>query len=183
MELQGWDKLYQEIAEKIKTEIPGINWVDLWHNQVGFFVEEHPFPSPAVFLAFRILSVEDTAEKVQQLKIQVDQYFFYETFLDTFHNSYNQDDALDYLTTLTDLHKLFHGSSGVNYSEMQRVGLSAVDTGSAHNLYLQSFTCLVIDATALPNFTEVSPGDIDYAKGQEVEVPEEPLFKIPLTNS
>lgn len=183
MELKGWDKLYQELAEKVNENIEAINWIDLWHNQVGFLVEEHPFPTPALFFAFRILSVEDTGEKVQTLNLQIDMFYFYETFLDTFAGAYNEADALNYLDNLTALHKLFHGSSGENYSEMRRTGLAAVDTGSSGNLYRQTFTCTAIDASALKEYNTVVPGEIDYKKGETLEAPEEPFFKIPLTGN
>jgi hypothetical protein len=180
MELQSWGKLYQELALKVKENILNINWIDLWHNQVGFLVEEHPFPAPALFFGFRILSVEDLSEKAQRLELQIDMYFFYETFLDTFQGAYNEDDALDYLETLTDIYKLFHASSGINYSEMRRTGLSAVDTGSAGNLYKQTFTCTTVDATALNSFDVVVPGDLAYTVGNAPDVIEEPYFRIPL---
>ena len=167
MELQGWDKLYQEIAEKLTTEITAINWIDLWHNQVGFLVEEHPFPTPAVFLGFRILNTEDQSEKVQNLNLQIDVYYFYETFLDTYQGAYNQADALAYLETITDIYKILHASSGTNYSEMRRTGFSAVDTGSSGNLYVQSFACSTVDASALVDYELVTPGEIDLEKGEK----------------
>lgn len=177
MNLKGWDKLYKELALKINENIESIKWVDLWHNQVGFLVEEHPFPVPAVFFAFRILKVEDQSEKAQQIDLQIDVYYFYETFLDTYQGAFNQDDALDYLNNLSEIHRLFHGSSGDNYSEMRRTGLAAVDTGSSGNLYRQTFTCVTVDDAALNVFDVVSPGEIDYDQG----VNEEPPFQLPST--
>jgi hypothetical protein len=182
MELQSWGKLYKELALKVNENISSINWVDLWHNQVGFLVEEHPFPAPALFFSFRILSVEDLSEKAQRLEVQIDMYYFYETFLDTFQGAYNEDEALDYLDNLTALYKLFHASSGDNYSEMRRTGLTTVDTGSAGNLYKQTFTCSTVDATALNSFDVVVPGDVAYNEGKAPEVSETPHFRIPLSS-
>jgi hypothetical protein len=181
MELQSWGKLYQELALKVKENIESINWIDLWHNQVGFLVEEHPFPAPALFFSFRILSVEDLSEKAQRLDVQIDMYYFYETFLDTYMGAYNEDDALDYLNNLTAIYKLFHATSGDNYSEMRRTGLTTVDTGSAGNLYKQTFTCSTVDATALNSFDVVVPGELSYTEGKAPEVVEDALFRIPLT--
>lgn len=183
MKLQGWDKLYQELALKIKENINSINWIDLWHNQVGFLVEEHPFPTPALFMAFRILSVEDAGEKVQKVVLQIDMYYFYETFLDTYQGAYNEDDALDYLDNLTAIHKLFHGTSGENFSEMRRTGLAAVDTGSSGNLYKQTFNCATIDASALKEFNTIVPGELEYKEGEKVETQTEPHYQIPLTGN
>lgn len=179
MELQGWDKLYKEIAEKLTTGIPTTKWLDLWHNQVGFLVEEHPFPVPAIFLAFRILTTEDLSGKTQKTDVQVDVYYFYETFLDTFEGAYNQQDALDYLKTNTDIHKILHGSSGENYAEMRRVAFAPVDTGSSGNLYRQSFVCNVVDASAAKTYNEASPGDVNYTEGIAPVVPKEQTYQIP----
>lgn len=179
MELQGWHKLYQEIAKKITDNLTEINWVDLWHNQVGFLVEEHPFPTPAVFLNFRILNTEDLSEKVQKANVQVDVYYFYETFADTYQGAYNEADALTYLETLSDIHALFHASSSTHYSEMRRTSLNSVDTGSSGNLYLQTFTCNVIDISAEIKYNEVSPGELKIERGAKPNTNEAPSYFIP----
>jgi hypothetical protein len=183
MELKGWDKLYTEIAEKLTSNIEDIKWLDLWKNQISFLEEEHPFPTPAVFLSFRILNTQDISEKVQNLEVQVDVYLFYETFLDTYQGAYNQDDALQYLEIITNVFKQLHASTGENYSEMRRTGFNAVDTGSAGNLYLQNFTCNITDVSAVKEFDNIIPGEIDFEEGKEEEVPTEPVFKIPLTGN
>lgn len=180
MELQSWGALYQELAVKLTTGIITVNWLDLWHNQVGFLIEEHPFPTPAIFLAFRILNTEDLSEKTQKADVQVDVYYFYETFLDTFQGAYNESDALDYLNTVTDIHKLLHGSSGANYAEMRRVAFAPVDTGSAGNLYRQSFVCNIVDATAAVNYGEAAPGDLNYLEGQAPATVPEQNYQVPL---
>lgn len=179
MALQSWGDLYQELAKKIQENIPAINWVDLWHNQVGFLVDQHPFPTPAVFIAFRILNIEDYSENAQKVTLQIDFYYFYETFLDTYSGAYNQADALNYLEELTAIYKVFHGSYGVNYSEMRRTGLNSVDTGSAGNLYKQTFTCITLDASAMNTFNNVIPGDVIISEGSDVKTPKEKLFVIP----
>ena len=179
MELQSWGALYKEIMSLLTTNIPVIAWGDLWHNQVGFLIEEHPFPTPAVFLAFRLIDPEDLGEKTQKADVQVDVYYFYETFLDTYQGAYNEDDALDYLDTNTEIHKFLHGSSGDNYAEMRRVAFAPVDTGSAGNLYRQSFVCNIVDATAAKIYGEASPGDINYTEGQDASAAPEQEYLIP----
>ena len=180
MELKGWDELYIELAQKITDNITLVKWLDLWHNQVGFLAEEHSFPTPAVFLAFRILTTEDQSEHVQNADIQVDVYFFYETFLDTYTGAFNQTDATDYLKTVTELHKILHGTSGENYSEMRRTGFAPVDTGSAGNLYRQTFVCNVVDASAQIQHTEVSPGELTITKGTAPEAEQVEGYHVPL---
>jgi len=169
----GWENLYTELAEKVNNNINQIEWLDLWHNQVGFLVEEHPFPTPAVFFSFRMTSAENLGNKAQDANVQIDMYYFYETFLDTNDGAFNQESALDFLKVTTDLHKLFHGTTGVNYSEMTRVGFAPVDTGSAGNLYKISFSCKVIDETAVKQYDHVVPGDLTITEGEN-PTPNEP---------
>jgi hypothetical protein len=60
---------------------------------------------------------------------------------------------------------------------MRRIGLAAVDTGSAGNLYRQSFTCTTVDATALKRFDVVVPGEINQTEGEAPTVAPEQGFQ------
>lgn len=158
--MSTWKDLYTEIAEKITQHAPEVQWVDLWHNQVSFMAEEHPFPTPSVFLDFRILNTTGMGGHHQHLEVQVGMYLFCETFLDTFKDAYNQEDALAYLTLLTQLQECFHGSNGNHYSEMTRTGLQPIDTGTAGNLYLITFSCGVVDTAAAVVEDVATPQDV-----------------------
>jgi hypothetical protein len=176
---KGWEFLYEELSQLVTDNLPEVAWIDLWHNQVGFLVEEHPFTTPALFIAFRMLSAEDLGELAQDANIQIDFYWFYETFLDTYAGAVNKTDALDYLKTLTSLHKLFHGKTGEHFSEMRRVAFAPVDTGSAGNLYRISFSAKIIDGTATKVYDGVSPGDVEITEGSAPAVAPGTEFMIP----
>lgn len=183
MASQVWTAAYTEIAQRITDNLPKVLWVDLWHNQVGFMDEQHPFTTPAVFLAFRSLGdPTDLGELVQQVNFQVDMYYFYETFLDTYQEAYNQSDALQYLDTMSDLYALFHGFSGNAFSEMRRVAFRPVDTGSAGNLYLQSFTGTLHDEVAKRLFDLGKTKEaVDVVEGEAPEKATENDFIIPIS--
>ncbi len=116
-----------------------------------------------------MLSADNLGEKVQDANVQIDLYYFYETFADTHQGAYNKESALEFLQTTTELHKLFHGTTGINYSEMARVAFAPVDTGSAGNLYRISFSCKVIDETAVKEYVNVVPGSIELSEGSRPE--------------
>lgn len=145
--MENWKDLYQELSKALHKECK-VKWIDLWHNQVNFLEEEHPFPSPAIFLSFRIVNTQDLGDLNQKAQVQIDVYYFYETFADTNHGAINQNDALEFLDGITKIHQCLHGSEGQNYSSMRRVGFAPVDTGSAQNLYVQNFTCELVDTSA-----------------------------------
>lgn len=170
MAQQVWKEAYIEIAQRITDNLAKVKWIDLWHNQVGFLDQGHPFPTPAVFLAFRSLGdPQDLGELVQQVNFQVDVYWFYETFLDTYQGAYNQDDALVYLDTISDMYSLLHGYSGASFSNLRRTAFRPVDTGSAGNLYLQSFTGLLHDEVAKRIFDLGKTKGIIIEKGAKPE--------------
>lgn len=162
--MQFWYDIYKEMAEKITAEMPNIEWVDLWHNQVGFLAEEHPFPAPAVFIEFRGQDDTDLGEAGQQVNLQVEFYLFYESLLDTNRGSYNDDDAVAFLEDLTRLNQLFHASVGNSWDGMRRLGFNRVDTGSAQNLYQVSFTCTTGDLSAIKQFDEATPNEVDVER-------------------
>lgn len=159
--MQYWTDLYLELANKIKDNLQQIAWVDLWHEQVNYLTEELPFPTPAVFISFLLLNADDKGMKGQLCNTQIDLYLFYETFSDSYLGSVNQDSATDFLNQLTELHKLFHATSGTNYFEMRRVGMNREEGGDAGNLYKISFQCVVDDMSAVPNISEELVDEID----------------------
>lgn len=163
--MQNWKELYKEISAMLRQNIQDVKWIDLWHNQVNFLTEEHPFPSPAVFLQFRTLNVADSGLKVQNLKIQIDAFLFYETFADTYDEYWNQDEALGFLDILSKIHATFHGTDGESYSSMRRIGFSPVDTGGAGNTYQISFECVLTDYSAMRDLTDVEIDEIGIIQG------------------
>ena len=158
--MENWQDLYVELAERIVEKMPEIQWVDLWHNQVGFLAEEHPFGTPAVFIGLRSSQTNDIGELVQVVDLQVDFYLYYETFLDTFQGAYNQEGALAFTKSLDALFGNFHGTSGKNYSSMRRVAFAPVDTGTAGNLYQVTFECKLSDNSAVELLSITKPQNL-----------------------
>lgn len=179
--MQNWKDLYTELSSLLTGKIKTLKWVDLWHNQVGFMESEHPFSTPAAFLSFRTLSVADIGLKVQDLRLQVDVYLFYETLADTYKGSFNQNAALGFLDLLSLIFAALHGTAGQHYSSMRRLSFSPIDTGGGGNLYLQSFACLLRDEAAVQQMVGGKVTGLEVIKQESpTPVDQEPLFKIPL---
>ena len=152
------EELYLEQQQIITDSLPEIKHVDLWHEQISFLEEEHPFQAPAVFFAYGSNSMEDAGNKIQKVNLQVDVYYYFETFADTARNAKRQSVALDYLKTISKINACFHGISGTYFKEMRRVGFQPVQTGTANLLYVQRYECYLIDEAAkvLSNLVEVN---------------------------
>ncbi len=162
--MEYWSDLYLEIADKISTNRPAIQWIDMWHEQINYLSTEHPFPTPACFIAFNMLSADDHGLKAQNCDTQIDIYFYYECFEDTYAGSYNQESVIAFLRELTELHKLFHGTSGTHYSEMRRIAMKDEASGDAGNLYRISFACNVYDDSAVKQYNEQEVNDINIIR-------------------
>ena len=158
--MQSFKELYKELADKLSA-IPSVEWVDMWNSQVYNLDNEHPFPAPAIFLAFRANNMNDLGDKVQKVTMQVDVFLFYETFLDTYRGAYNQDKALAFLDTIDEINKVLHGSGGEQYSSMRRASYSPLDTGGAGNLYSITYNCELMDYSATPIWQEGNFKDVE----------------------
>ncbi len=176
--MQNLEQLYLEHEKIITDNLPEIKHVDLWAEQVSFLAEEHPFKSPAVFFSYRSNAMEDISLKEQRVHLQVDVYYFFETFADTARGSKKQTKALDFLKLLSKINSFFHGTSGVNFEEMRRIGFTPVETGTANLLYLQRYECILLDQGAMVESEHVLVNDVDVIDAKIVPVDQDSTVDV-----
>lgn len=153
----------QDLYERMAA-LPAIEYVDLWHDQVDYLSEEHPFPTPAVFFGFTTLNVADNGELMQTTDLQVDIYVFWETFADTYNDAVMKEEALMYLDLLLMVGLMFHGRSGEHFHQMRRSGTYRQESGGSGNLYRLQFQTNITEFSGLNLHTYVKD------EGKEVEV-------------
>lgn len=163
---------YAELRDRLEV-LPEFEHIDLWHDQVNYLSEEHPFPIPAVFLEFNTLQVDDAGELMQTTTLQVDFHVFYETFADTYKGAAMQDEALTYLDLLLLVGLMFHGRSGTNFHQMRRTGTMREESGGAGNLYRISFETNISEFSGLNLFSTKEMGDREIMI--EKSVPNKPV--------
>lgn len=151
--------LYERMAA-----LPAIEHVDLWHDQVDYLSEEHPFPTPAVFFGFTTLNVADNGELMQTTDLQVDIYVFWETFSDTYEGAVMKEEALMYLDLLLMVGLMFHGRSGEHFHQMRRSGTYRQESGGSGNLYRLQFQTNITEFSGLNLHTYVKD------EGKDVEL-------------
>ena len=161
------DEFLSMIPEK-ETELykrmealPEFEHVDLWHDQVDYLSEEHPFPTPAVFFGFTTLNVADNGELMQTTDLQVDIYVYYETFADTYNGAKMQNEALEFLDLLLMVGLMFHGRSGEHFHQMRRSGTYRQESGGSGNLYRLQFQTNVSEFSGLNLHNHVTMEDRD----------------------
>ena len=172
---------YSELRERMENT-PGIEHIDMWHEQVSFLDEEHPFSSPAVFIEFNTLGIEDEGLLVQRLHTQIDFRLFYETFSDTYEGAAMQEEALSFLDLLTLLGMMLHGKSGKNFGTLRRTHVGREESGGAGNLYRISFECEIMDYTTmeLASHADMKDREMKISNGDlpEKTEDEEPLYRL-----
>lgn len=157
---------YAELRERLEA-VPELEHIDLWHDQVNYLSEEHPFPTPAAFLEFNTLQVDDAGELMQTTTLQVDIHIFYETFCDSYEGAVMQGEALTYMDLLLLTGLMFHGRSGTHFHQMRRTGTMREESGGAGNLYRISFETNISEFSGLNLFSTKEMGDreISIEKG------------------
>lgn len=139
---------YTDLRESMENA-PDIEYIDMWHEQISFMEEEHQFPSPAVFIEFNTLGIEDEGLLVQRLHTQIDFRLFYETYSDTNEGAIMQEEALAFLDLLTLLGMMFHGRTGKTFGTLRRTFVGREESGGVGNLYRISFECDIMDYTTM----------------------------------
>lgn len=172
---------YADLRERMMNA-PAIEHIDMWHEQVSFLDEEHAFPSPAVFIEFNTLDIEDEGLLVQRLHTQIDFRLFYETYADTYEGAIMQEEALSFLDLLTLLGMMFHGKTGKTFGTLRRTHVGREESGGAGNMYRISFECDIMDYTTMELSSQADMKDreisiTDESIPQEEKV-EEPLYHI-----
>lgn len=172
---------YADLRERM-ANTPEIEHIDMWHEQVSFLDDEHQFPSPAVFIEFNTLDIEDEGLLVQRLHTQIDLRLFYETFSDTYEGAVMQEEALSFLDLLTLLGMMFHGKSGKNFGTLRRTHVGREESGGSGNLYRISFECEIMDYTTMELASNADMKDremnISNENLPEKEKDEEPLYHL-----
>lgn len=156
--------LYNELAG-ILSAVEGVRWVDLWHEQVGFLAEEHPFPAPALFLGFQSLGMESYPGGVQVIPTQVDVYVFHETFADSYAGSANQTNALAFMEMVDAVQAALHGRDGQHFKTLERIAYQRMESGGSGILYRISYSCHLVDAGAVGETSVEEYVDVRVRKG------------------
>lgn len=164
--LSGIPDEYAELRERLEA-LPELEYIDLWHDQVNYLSEEHPFPTPAAFLEFNTLQTDDAGELMQTTTLQVDIHIFYETFSDSYEGAVMQDEALTYLDLLLLIGLMFHGRSGTHFHQMRRTGTMREESGGAGNLYRISFETNISEFSGLNLFGTKEMPDREISIGNQ----------------
>lgn len=170
---------YADLRERLEA-LPDFQHIDLWHEQVDYLSEEHPFQTPAIFFEFNTLEIDDAGELMQNANLQVDMHIFWETFSDTYEGATMQEEALQYLDLLLLVGLMFHGRNGKNFHQMRRSGTNREESGGSGNLYRVSFQTNVSEFSGLNlrQITQDENREVGVLRKTNKPTPEGSLFDV-----
>lgn len=157
---------YSELRQRLEA-LPELAHIGLWHDQVKHPDAEHPLPTPAAFIEFNTLQVNDAGQLMQTTTLQVDVHLFYETPPDTARGAGRQEEASIYLDLLLLIGLMLHGRSGTHFHQMRRAATLREDCDGARHLYRISFETNITEFSGLNlwSIKEMADREIAVAPG------------------
>lgn len=149
-EQQDWIGAYLELCTLIKASITEIKHIDLWYDQLSFDYEEYPFPEKALFIEFNTDKIDSLGNHVQEMMASIRFIYAFDTYSDTYDGSENQAIALEFGNTIRKLHAVLQGTSGNNFSSLNRTSMKKVIAPEGCCAYAQEYTALIRDYSAMP---------------------------------
>lgn len=90
--------IHNALEGKIKATSK-FNWIDVWKAQVGK-AESYPFNFPAAFISTKRITWQDMVMNVQEGKVEIDVWLFFEEFGDTFEGATDKDTSFEDIETV-----------------------------------------------------------------------------------
>lgn len=140
--------MYLELADLITGRVDEVEWLDLWSDQITYLDEQYAFPFPAVFLSFRTESMATLPDDIQTIDAYLELTVASHTLADSYEGSFNQETALAFMELLNALHVQLQGTSGNNFSALDRVGMVPVETGGNIIVYRMTYRMQLQDYSA-----------------------------------
>lgn len=181
-DLQDWGLAYQELCELLKPKsgiggVPEVKHCDLWHEQIDYLPEEYPWPPGAVFFNFNAIDVQTTGQQIQDMVFEIGVIYCFDTLSDSYQESETQYLALLFIKHLRGIHKILQGTSGANFSSLDRVGFRRVPAPQYLICYEQRYKCIIRDQSALPTRGEATLTKVSVNKNSKPVVDEDLLYK------
>lgn len=179
-QVQSWTEAYKELCVLLDTAVPEIKHKDLWYEQINFPKEDYPYPDRSLFMDIKIDQIETLSQNIQDLNCTITFYFVFNTFSDTFHGSVNQSTALEFVDILSKLHGALQGTSGNNFSPLDRVKDERFVTREGYlNIREMSYKTIIRDYAAVKEYRIVTVDEIAINDSQAPVVNWNDLYQPP----
>lgn len=147
-------KAYLTINEKLK-ELNTFKTSDLWKGQVttSATIKSNPVVYPASFVSIGAIQWEDMTMNIQEGKLKIMLYLFFNKYGDTFDGASDQLDSLEILDTLNDVVEKTQWLSAENhFTELTQTNEQDVTERYGRPAYILTFEADCYNKLKLPNY-------------------------------
>nr|DAT67214.1 MAG TPA: hypothetical protein [Caudoviricetes sp.] len=110
-------QLFFAIAHRIKEQVPGIKFIDLWNEHMAEITQATAWPVPSVFVEFEQYNVKQCANHICMADVPVRLHIITRTKNYTGGiDDKRIEDALDYFDLIDQVHAAMATLSGENFS-------------------------------------------------------------------
>lgn len=128
--------LFYAIARRIKEQVPGIKFIDLWNEHLAEIQGTTAWPVPSVFIEFEQYDVRQLANHVCMADVPVRLHIITRTKVYTAGiDNKRLEDALDYFDLIDQVHAAMATLAGDNFSTFM---LTASATNHNHAELIES---------------------------------------------
>lgn len=142
--------LYEAIANRVKTLVPEVKWIDLWTRQTDFTETAEIIDFPAVFISFPNTTYGDMGRKSQECVHTIRVFVAYHNYESTSLNadSNERSSALKFLDYLQTISSGLHAYSSNETGTLSRINMQEHDSGTDVCVYYLDFETNLIDEGA-----------------------------------
>ena len=114
-------QLFKAIADQLKAQVPAVQFVDLWNEQLATLQAGKAWPLPAVFVEFDVHSWRGVGMGVREADIPVILHIVTRAADYNGNRDRRMDAALSYLQTIEDIDNAVEGLRGPNFASLMLV--------------------------------------------------------------
>lgn len=113
-------ELIKDIILRIKTELPEIVFIDLYHEQDRYSQKNYPFPLPAILFELQNIDWQNTTFRVQTGICTIRVHILTDKVLDTFDTAEKHQQAIDEIMLTEKVWAALEGLESPWYSKLNR---------------------------------------------------------------
>jgi hypothetical protein len=143
-------QLFLAIANKIKTDVAAVRYIDLWNEHLTEVTQMTAWPTPSVFIEFEPYEVHQLAHHVTQADIPVRLHIITRTksYSAGFTDS-RLSDALSYFDLIDSIHQALASLNGQNFTTLMLTDSVTNHNHAELNESIERYVTRVVDTATM----------------------------------
>ncbi|MDB0601085.1 hypothetical protein PL373_07985 [Tenacibaculum maritimum] len=144
-------EIYNTVAAKLAT-LNKFDWIDLYKGQLNNKNDSYPTGFPVAFISIGRIAYEDMTMNVQEGRVTIDLYLFFNKGGDTFIDATDKDTSLKILDTLDTTVNAIQWIATDCFTDISQTGEEDLTERYQRPAYKLSFSTIVYNRLKYPNY-------------------------------